>query len=662
MLFEHNLRIFPNHCVRLFACAMAGPPFNCSTSSSSARYAFNPSRTAADALSTCYELLDAKCTHMGLDASYCSSSQSNATGEKVFALYKSAFCNTHFSNTDAFCAIAFGAPIALAFLLNSVRLIVRAQREARTRVSEPTVMRMVDPLAEASLHSRVVENECHRRSDSMGALGRILPYVGLHWIRAPKTSGARQALRIGFLLWTLLVFIPLCLQYGRLYFARYSELTFVLTYNKCSTLCKNSGGVACSQSFDTSFNCEASQNLSALLNYLDCFEAGKLDLLVQSGFAVQLLLLLLPLHSAVSCAFEWPRPDNKVLLALHALRQLSPENHHWCTVAATKFIALLAIVLATLSFTSTQILNRAFSTPCDSRPCPSLNVELLDFKLICHGLIHAFLSLTPVAMVSLFSFTAFIARLRMRAFVSIAEFVGTHTLQRNDCMSTSSCRAPVAKLSVQDVLIALQLCRCPDFVISKCRALLLIEGGGGCRDAASVLQSHLRLLWTMQLRDIESVAKFGQRWLVAQTLLALGVLLPIAAFLSLASQYPALLSIVLPILQLYFLFCIPFVAAISALAIGCFYVHHACDKLSLLLDACSQEAETNVEAMETAYKGQDSFASIVTFCRFTSQDAFCMYGVQINWMSLARFVYYMGLAVWVLSTSLIGSVSKSVLQ
>jgi hypothetical protein len=641
---------------------MAGPPFNCSVSSLSARYAFNPSRTAADALSTCYELLDAKCTHMGLDASYCSSSQSNATGEKVFSSYKSTFCYTHYNNTDAFFALAFGAPIALAFLLNTFRLVVRAPQETRARVSEPAVMRMVDPLAEASLHNRVVEEDYPRRSDSMGALGRVLPFVGLHWIRAPKASRTRQALRICFLLWTVLVFIPLCLQDGRLYFARYSELTFVLTYNKCSTLCKNSGGVSCSQPFDTSFNCEASQDMSVFLNYLECFEAGKLDLLVRSGFAVQLLLLLLPLHSAVSCAFEWPRPDNRVLLALDALRQLSPDNHHRCTIAATKFIFLLAIVLATLSVTSTQLYNRAFLKPCDSRPCPSLNVALVDPKLTCHVFIYAFLSLTPIAMVSLFAFTAFITRLRMRAFVSIAEFVGTSVMQRSDSLHPSSRRAPVASLGAQDVLIALQLCRCPDVVISKCRALLLVEGGNGYRDAAFVLQSHLRLLWTIQLRDIESIAQFGQRWLIAQTLFALGLLLPIAAFLSLASQYPALLVIVLPILQLYFLFCIPFVAAISALAIGCFYVHQACEKLSLLLDVCSQQAESNTDDFEPAYRGQDSLASIVTFCRFTSQDAFSLYGIQINWKSLAQFVYYMGLAVWVLSSSLIGAVSTRVLQ
>ena len=108
------------------------------------------------------------------------------------------------------------------------------------------------------------------------------------------------------------------------------------------------------------------------------------------------------------------------------------------------------------------------------------------------------------------------------------------------------------------------------------------------------------------------------------------------------------------------LFCVPFVASILALAIGNFYVQHACDKLALLLQRCSEVAETNADAVGHIFDGQDSLASIVNFCRFTSQDAYCLYGVQINWLSLARFVYYMGLLVWVLSTSLIGLFSKYV--
>jgi len=504
------------------------------------------------------------------------------------------------------------------------------------------------------------EEEAAQRSehaDALGMFGRLLPFFGLQWIRAPKASRARQALRICFLLWTALAVIPLCTIFQRLYFARFDALTFLLTFNKCSSMCSASGGSLCSQPYDITFTCQT--NLPLLANYFECLQAGKVDALIKSGLAVQLMLLLLPLHSAISCAFLWPRPDNAVLLALHAQRQLSPDGHRQCCTAAMKFIAVLAIVLALLSILSSQVFTRVYSGSCILGLCPSLNVALVFPQLICTILIYAFLSLTPVAMVALFAFTAFIVRLRMRAFGSIAQFVGTSMLLHlGDHQSPTPAHAPVSQLSAHDVLTALHLCRCPHSVLSKCRALLLVEGGGGYRDAAAVMQPHLRLLWTVQLRDVQVLAKVGEKWLVVQTVFALSILLPIAAFLSLASQYSALLSILLGILQIYFLFCVPFVAAMLALAIGNFYVQHACDKLSLLLQRCSEAAETNTEALGPGFNGQDSLASIVAFCRFTSQDAFRLYDVHINWLSLARFVYYMGLLVWVLSSSLIGVISS----
>jgi len=656
------IRISLSKAIRLHIAArgMAYSAFNCSFSSSSAPYAYDPSRSAADAVQVCYRLLNAKCAYLGLDASYCSNSQSTATAEKVQKMFAANFCNNYYNISDSILAIVFGAPIIVAFMLNAFRLIVRAPRGLKSDNIEPG-MRMADPLAEASMSIPSEEEAAQRseHSDALGLFGRLLPFFGLQWIRAPKASRARQALRIFFLLWTALAVIPLCITFQRLYLARFDALSFLLTYNKCSSMCSASGGSLCSQPYDFTFKCLTQENLSLLTNYFECFQAGKVDALVRSGLAVQLMLLLLPLHSAISCAFLWPRPDNAVLLALHAQRQLSPDGHRQCCAAAMKFIAVLAIVLALLSILSSQIYNPVYTDSCNDGICPSLNVALVFPQLICQVVIYAFLSLTPVAMVALFAFTAFIVRLRMRAFGSVAQFVGTSMLLHlGDHQSLTPAHAPVLQLSAHDVLTALHICRCPHSVLSKCRALLLVEGGGGYRDAASVMQPHLRLLWTMQLRDVQVLAKFGEKWLAVQTVFALSILLPIAAFLSLASQYSALLSVVLGILQIYFLFCVPFVAAMLALAIGNFYVQHACDKLSLLLQRCSEAAETNTEALGPGFNGQDSLASIVAFCRFTSQDAFRLYDVQINWLSLARFVYYMGLLVWVLSSSLIGVISS----
>ena len=575
-------------------------------------------------------------------------------------------CQNYFNITDSILAIVFGALIIVAFLLNAFRICLRSSRGPRALKldNSESGLRMVDPLAQAPLSIPAEEGVQRREhspdSDSLGMFGRLLPFFGLQWLRAPKSSRARQALRVCFLLWAVLVVIPLCSQYKRMYLARVDAFAFLATYNKCASMCSAAGGFPCSQPVALTFYCQTPS--SSLLDYFECYDSGIAGTLVHSGLAVQLLLLLLPLHSAISCAFLWPRPDNPVLLILHTLRQLSPDRHRQCCAAAMKFIVVLAILLAVLSTLSTQIVFQAKSTDCtNALTCPSLNNSLFYPNLICQIFIYAFLSLAPIAMVALFIFTTYIVRIRMRAFVCVAQFVGISMLQQQDgSQSSSSSHVPDSKPSVHEVLTALHLCRCPQRVLSKCRALLLVEGGSRYRDAAAVVQPQMQMIWLMQLREIQLLAKFGEKWLLVQTIFALSILLPVAAFLSLASQYSTLLTIVLSILQLYFLFCVPFVASILALAIGNFYVQHACDKLALLLQRCSEAAETNADAVGHIFDGQDSLASIVNFCRFTSQDAYCLYGVQINWLSLARFVYYMGLLVWVLSTSLIGLFSKYV--
>jgi hypothetical protein len=73
--------------------------------------------------------------------------------------------------------------------------------------------------------------------------------------------------------------------------------------------------------------------------------------------------------------------------------------------------------------------------------------------------------------------------------------------------------------------------------------------------------------------------------------------------------------------------------------------------MSSLLERYCEAAETDHDACSPLFVGPDSLASTVTFCRITSEDAFCLLGVQMHWMTLARFLYYTGLLVWVLATS-----------
>ncbi len=164
------------------------------------------------------------------------------------------------------------------------------------------------------------------------------------------------------------------------------------------------------------------------------------------------------------------------------------------------------------------------------------------------------------------------------------------------------------------------------------------------------------------MREVNLLSKFGEKWLLSQALIVVLVLLPLATFCTLASLYPAMLPRLVPLLAMFFLFAAPFFAAISALAIGNFFVKRACRHLKLLLRSCVQVAETDDEAFGPVFAGHESLAATVAFCCFTSEDAFCVFGVQIDWKSLATFLYHMGLVVWVLSTSLLpnGIFRKSV--
>jgi hypothetical protein len=166
------------------------------------------------------------------------------------------------------------------------------------------------------------------------------------------------------------------------------------------------------------------------------------------------------------------------------------------------------------------------------------------------------------------------------------------------------------------------------------------------------------MLWMIQMRELQLLGSFGQMWLVFQFVFIFCIIFPISAFLSLASIYSFLLKTLLQIVPYYVMAALPVIAASTSLAAGNFYVESACHKMSLLLKRCCQAAEVNSQARELIFDSHGSFATLVTFCRSTSADAFSLFGLQITWMLLARVVYFLSLSIWVLSTGLINSLSS----
>lgn len=586
---------------------------------------------------------------MGLDPSYCANSQSPATGELVRSRFESGFCDTYFNESETITTFVIGCPMIAAFLINAALVFIRARRPSLAPKNEEFTMSMVSPLDQDVGFLRPEQQAARRvdQLDSLGTIGRVLQLF-MPWLRAPRSSLARQASRVMFVAFNLAVLIPIIMRLVRNYFADWEETTFLGTYNKCSSLCESAGGTSCSPKIPALFVCADISSNSYLLDFLDCLSSGRVVPLVLSGFAVQLILLVLPLHSLVVCVLKWPRSDNSILLALYNLQQLSPDSHRLCCAAATKFALLLV-----LSLTLFSILLRLplvwQQTKCENPAylsCKVVRTGMIIPEMLMNFIFTSLQCLAPVAMSILYAFSAFIVRVRMRAFVSIFHFVAesASALPPNSSDSTRG---------GQDVLLALHMCRCPHHVLMKARPLLINAGQEGQKSAAAVLKPQLQMLWTMQLREAQQLTNFCEKWLLFQAVVVLIILIPLAAFCSIASLYPFLVPNVTPLLFSFVLYATPFIAAILAMAIGTFYLQRACSQLSLLLLRCGESAETSDDAAAHVFVGQDSLASIVTFCRFTSQDAFCLFGVQIDWMSLARFLYYMGLLVWVVSTSLL---------
>lgn len=522
---------------------------------------------------------------------------------------------------------------------------------------------MVNPVAQDAmfvLAQPLTGHSVEANADSLGAVGRALPFLGMQWLRAPKSSPIRQALRLVFVLYNVLAVVPMLMKIVNMNTTSWQGVTFLTTYNQCSSLCATAGaGVgSCPVQVQVLLVCQEMKSEASLRDLFECLDSRQFDYLSMSGLIVNIVLLLLPLHSAIACALLWSRAENPVLLAIQSLRHLSPNVHRQCCAAVMKTMSALAVALLILCLYNTRIPLAVEQSNCKSAAylaCPAVKSGLVYADIVHAFILNAFLSICPLGMVLLYAFTAFIARVRMHAFVTVVRFIATAT-------SVLPHKSKEITPSTQEVLSALLLCRCPHSLLLQCRAILADTGKDGRKDAANAMKSQLQLLWMIQMREVNLLSKFGEKWLLSQALVVVVVLLPLAIFCTLASLYPALLLRVLPLLAVFFLFAAPFFAAISALAIGNFFVKRACQHLKLLLRSCVQVAETNDDAFGPVFAGQDSLAATVTFCCFTSEDAFCVFGVQIDWKSLGTFLYHMGLVVWVLSTSLLpnGIFRKSV--
>jgi hypothetical protein len=604
-------------------------------------------------------LLDAKCALLQLDKFYCSNSHSNATGDYMFSNFQSYFCDSYFNATESIVTLVLGSSLLIAFLLNAVRLVYPRFRYSRASKSSGRSESLIIMSAQAAPLKQCASPREQQAAVGcslldLGSLGSFLPYFGMQWIAAISTR-SRQVQRAAFLVMTVVLVVFMLVRLNRMYLARWDLAVFMATYNECSALCNSAGIGSCPKQYPIKYNCQDVSTSSATFDFFECFQAQNYSPLLNSGLAVNSIMLSLPLHSAVACVFLWSFPANPVLSSLRKLRALSHLSscHQECVSATTKFMAVPTFALLALCISLTRILSISEQTACNSSTflsCPIVSNRLIIFVVVCEMVLNVFLSLAPVMMMVLYILIAFIVRIRMRAFVTIYRFVAECTLEQKDGAgsSYSSDFTPTAR----DVLDSLHLCQCPDDLLSKMSSFLLNETRDCRQDAARIIKSRLQMLWMLQLRDLKLLSKFGDKWLLVQAFVFLSTLLPLAAYCTLASLYPVLLPRVLIILCSLALFFLPLIAAFLALALASFYVEQACKRMLLLLHHFGV-AQNKDNEFCPIFDGQDSLSATASFCSFSSQSTFAIFGVSIDWMSLLRFLYYMGLLVWVVSTSVL---------
>jgi len=477
-------------------------------------------------------------------------------------------------------------------------------------------------------------------------------------------------MRTLFFIWSLIVAAALIVQCQRPFLmesALLKTLTFLNTFNRCAQLCAATGEMSCVSPVDITVGCFSLTATPSIFNFMECNAANNIFIVsfLRAGLAVLISLLLLPILSIIFSSRLWPSPQNPIVLFLHTLRHLSPEHHRICCTSSAAVVAAFSAVSFLIYCFASFISIKIDTASCIAyQQCKYAALSFVVYRGFNNLAMYCFLSLTPTAMVAAYAYVSFIARARVDAFVCLVTSLVamlTHDarlLHANGAGADSDSKASEAEPSLHagarlELLQLLHVCRCPDAVLAQMYPLLSSAQSVKCSDVASVLWPRLQSLWMIQTRDITTLTKHNEKWLVCQAAIVITLIIPTALFMSIGlSIFPSFRADAYGILVAYFMFGIPFFAAILLMALGQFYVERACDRLSRLLETCSESAERKHHELPHAFDGSDSLAATVTFCRSTSQRTFCLGTAQITWQAVLRAFYYMGFVLFAIASSL----------
>jgi hypothetical protein len=593
-------------------------------------------------------------------------------------------CDLRISSVDFALVYAAGSPILLALLASIVLNVAaffrrRIKHPAAAENADERVMRITNPMdAHLSfLDEAAIANV--GATDTLGGLGRSLHAMGLQWIRSPRSNCKHLVFRVFFISWSIFTVAALIVVYQRRLLVTldpaFKKATFLNTFNQCAQICRSAAKPSCPAPVSVTLACTAFTIPN--FDFLECTTSGSALLVsfMRTGVAVQAILLFLPLLSLAFSSQLWSSRHNPILLFLHSLKHISPDQHHHCCLSAARSVLVFFAVSMLLSvfqsgfqvFPESNVdanyfVNDGFSCCTAFQPHGYASPSHIRYRAFNMLAVLLFLSIPSASMVAAYAFVAFVTRARFDAFALLAKSLvdlRTHSFRAKNTASATPDPLPDERATKQaqmdngslgDLLRLLRVCRCPSAILEQVIPLLSSAQGANPHDVANTLLPQLQCLWMIQIRDTITLAKHNEKWIVCQAIVILGLLVPFALFYSIGvTLFPSVPTkfIVLP----YVLFSFPFVMAVFMTTLGQFYIDRACGVICDVVENCSKAAEYHHREYQFVFDGPNSLAATASFCSLYSQRSFCIGALQMNFSTVARLLYYVGVLLFAIVTS-----------
>jgi hypothetical protein len=327
--------------------------------------------------------------------------------------------------------------------------------------------------------------------------------------------------------------------------------------------------------------------------------------------------------------FHCRRISNPVSNTLASMLQFAPERHGQFCKYATRASTLSLVFSVVVSIAATGFSNKKFAND----PFLLYSIFLLPSHI----------------MVATFAFIFYITRHRLRSFLSLVHFAHSSGNQ-------------FAHISVNfvddlDIPTTLKTLSCQDAMLCEWTS---IAQHSNTDDCAKWMRLQLHRLWMTQIRQANAMVGHHRTWLGFQALVVL-VQLIIFAVTTFAFRTTAVtpLATVFDVSSIQsnlrtFLVAMCPVSALLFLALTRLQIDQVCLQIEAALEAASAVSDSSTAAtlQKDVCNGGDSLGALLTFCKASSENALKVFGLHIDFLSLLRYFYYIGVTFGLVITSI----------